>query len=52
MCCTCEALNEEQSMIYVSELRIDGNYYNYGMQIIYCPECGTKLKRYAKKVEE
>lgn len=48
-CYWCSALNEEEKEIMVSELHIDGGYYNFRIPIFYCPACGTKLKKYSMR---
>ena len=53
VCYWCDALNEETSEISVTEIRIRGyGYFNFGIPIIHCPACGTKLKRYSLATKE
>lgn len=48
-CPWCNDLNSEPNKINVSEIYIYGaGYYNFGIPIICCPVCGTRLKRYTK----
>jgi len=45
-CPWCRDLNEEKERIYVSEIKINGWAYNFGIPIIHCPVCGKILRRY------
>ena len=63
MCEWCDELNAAQmeiSMagtrvreISVTEIHISGyGYYNYCIPIVFCPNCGTKLKGYGGEPKE
>lgn len=48
-CLVCKELREDRtkhpsSIIHITEIRIDGAYYNWGCDINYCPECGRKIE--------
>jgi hypothetical protein len=45
-CTYCEELNEEKFPIEITELRIQGGYYNWHCEIRHCPYCGKLLKKY------
>ena len=43
MCQYCKDFKEEKFPIEISELRIEGSYYNYHCPINYCPNCGKPI---------
>lgn len=41
-CPYCKQLNEEKYPIEITEIRIQGSYYNWNCHIHYCPYCGER----------
>lgn len=48
-CTYCKELNEEKYPITITEIKVQGSYYNWGCEIKYCPHCGKLLTKYRKK---
>lgn len=48
-CKSCKEFNEESEVITITEVRVQGKYYNYQCQIKHCPSCGELLDKYAIK---
>lgn len=47
-CEVCKELNYDRkkhpsSIVHVTEIKVDGSYYNWGCDINYCPECGKRI---------
>lgn len=51
-CTYCEELNEEKWSMEITELKIQGGYYNWHCKIRYCPHCGKLLKKYDTNKDE
>jgi sarcosine oxidase delta subunit len=45
-CPYCEELNEEKYPVAITDIKIQGSYYRWNCEIIYCPRCGKRLKKY------
>lgn len=48
-CKYCKDLNDEKSDMEISQIVINGSYYDYEVPIKFCPNCGKVLKKYVLK---
>ena len=44
-CIACEELSEERFPVEIESVKTrDGGYYNWGCEILHCPNCGKKIE--------